>query len=122
VTGFGGALLLTQRDAGDRAAPPAPRPSATGPGPSTPSRPSPAHPEFLGEGDAGRAVAELQRRLLRIPDVYRDGAVDGRYDATLSAAVARFRLWYGVRGDETGVYGDDTRLALESRTAGKDPW
>jgi peptidoglycan hydrolase-like protein with peptidoglycan-binding domain len=62
-------------------------------------------------------VSELQRRLLRIPDVYRDGATDGRYDAVLRAAVARFQLWYGIRGDESGVYGDDTRRDLESRTA-----
>ncbi|MFI8192581.1 peptidoglycan-binding domain-containing protein [Streptomyces sp. NPDC085946] len=62
-------------------------------------------------------MAELQRRLLRVPDVYANGSADGRYDAALTAAVARFQLWYGVRGDETGVYGDDTRRALESRTA-----
>jgi murein L,D-transpeptidase YcbB/YkuD len=61
-------------------------------------------------------VTELQERLLRIPDVYRDGSTSGRYDPTLTAAVARFQLWYGIRGDETGVYGNDTRLALESRT------
>jgi hypothetical protein len=30
--------------------------------------------------------------------------------------VARFQLWYGIRGDESGVYGDDTRRDLESRT------
>ncbi|MGW0584270.1 peptidoglycan-binding protein, partial [Streptomyces sp. NPDC002920] len=29
-----------------------------------------------------------------------------------------FQLWYGIRGDEDGVYGDDTRQALESRTGG----
>jgi murein L,D-transpeptidase YcbB/YkuD len=62
-------------------------------------------------------VTELQQRLLDIPDVYRDGSTSGRYDPTLTAAVARFQLWYGIRGDETGVYGDDTRTALESRTS-----
>ncbi|GGW94284.1 hypothetical protein GCM10010297_14980 [Streptomyces malachitofuscus] len=111
LTGFGGALLLTDRNTEDRAAP-APVPS-TGP-PPAPS--APADPGFLREGDSGPEVTELQKRLLRIPDVYRAGATDGRYDATLSAAVARFQLWYGIQGDETGVYGDDTRLALESRT------
>ncbi|GAA3494829.1 hypothetical protein GCM10019016_019290 [Streptomyces prasinosporus] len=112
VIGFGGAFLLAERDAGGRAAP-GPRPSTTAPAP--PPR-SPAPPGFLREGDSGPEVAELQERLLRVPDVYREGAVDGRYEAVLSAAVARFQLRYGVRGDETGVYGDDTRLALESRT------
>ena len=118
VAGFGCALLLTvERVAGDTAAP-APRPSVTAPATSAPSAPArvPAEEGFLREGDSGPEVTELQERLLRIPDVYRSGATDGRYDATLSAAVARFQLWYGVRGDETGVYGDDTRLALESRT------
>ncbi|MEU1696788.1 peptidoglycan-binding domain-containing protein, partial [Streptomyces hirsutus] len=84
--------------------------------PAAPPQRAPAAPGFLSEGDSGPEVAELQERLLRIPDVYRDGATSGRYDAVLSAAVARFQLWYGVQGDETGVYGDDTRRALESRT------
>ncbi|GAA3094881.1 hypothetical protein GCM10017687_01580 [Streptomyces echinatus] len=57
---------------------------------------------------------------MRIPDVYRDGSADGTYDATLTEAVARFQLWYGISGDETGVYGDDTRRALESRTGSRD--
>ncbi|MEW1866971.1 peptidoglycan-binding domain-containing protein [Streptomyces caelestis] len=114
VAGFGGALLLAGGEADDRAAP-APRPSTTVP--ATPAPPAaPAEQGFLREGDSGPEVTELQERLLRVPDVYRSGATDGRYDAGLSAAVARFQLWYGVRGDETGVYGDDTRLALEART------
>lgn len=118
VAGFGGALLLTERGADDRAAP-GPRPSTTAP--SAPAPPAdPAERGFLREGDSGPEVTELQERLLRIPDVYRSGTTDGRYDTTLSAAVARFQLWYGVRGDETGVYGDDTRLALESRTGRSD--
>ncbi|MER5992579.1 peptidoglycan-binding domain-containing protein [Streptomyces viridosporus] len=120
VIGFGGAFLFTERDTGDRTAP-APRPSPTAPAPTAPPSSPPSAPDlpgFLREGDFGPEVTELQRRLLRIPDVYREGTTDGRYDAALSAAVARFQLWYGVRGDETGVYGDDTRLALESRTTG----
>ncbi|MFI1421512.1 peptidoglycan-binding protein [Streptomyces sp. NPDC020731] len=114
VAGFGGALLLAEHGAETRAAPD-PRPSTTAP--STPAPPAaPTGRGFLHEGDSGPEVTELQERLLRIPDVYRSGTADGRYDATLSAAVARFQLWYGIQGDETGVYGDDTRLALESRT------
>ncbi|MBT3150281.1 peptidoglycan-binding protein [Streptomyces sp. CHD11] len=111
LAGFGCALLLMDRDSDDRAVP-APGPSASAP----PAPPHRAEDGFLREGDAGPEVAELQERLLRVPDVYRAGSTDGRYDATLSAAVARFQLWYGIQGDETGVYGDDTRLALESRT------
>ncbi len=118
LIGFGGALLVTDRTADDRAAP-APAtsaPATSAPAPPTPAPRRPADRGLLREGDSGPGVSELQERLLRIPDVYRAGSTDGRYDVTLSAAVARFQLWYGIRGDETGVYGDDTRLALESRT------
>ncbi|MGV9408086.1 peptidoglycan-binding protein, partial [Streptomyces sp. NPDC003667] len=73
-------------------------------------------PGTLRQGDTGPEVTELQQRLLRVPDVYRDGSTSGTYDAPLTEAVARFQLWYGISGDETGVYGDDTRRALESRT------
>ncbi|MBO7937385.1 peptidoglycan-binding protein, partial [Streptomyces sp. S9] len=68
-------------------------------------------------GDSGPEVTDLQQRLLRIPNVYDGGGTDGRYDTVLTEAVARFQLWYGIRGDEDGVYGDDTREALEARTA-----
>jgi len=117
VVGFGGAALLIGPDTGDRAAPEVSVPPATGaPEPSPPPPPRRDTSGFLSEGDTGPEVVELQQRLLRIPDVYRDGATHGRYDATLTAAVARFQLWYGIQGDEEGVYGDDTRRALESRT------
>lgn len=78
-----------------------------------------ADPDGVGtlrEGDSGPEVKELEQRLLRIPNVYENGSTSGQYDATLTAAVARFQLWYGIRGDENGVYGDDTRKDLESRT------
>jgi hypothetical protein len=131
VIGFGGALLLRGGHTGDHAAPaPAPPRSAAStpdstptptptPTPSAPPATAPVDPDGAGtlrEGASGPEVTELQQRLLRIPDVYRDGSTSGRYDPTLTAAVARFQLWYGIRGDETGVYGDDTRAALESRT------
>ncbi|MBT3166332.1 peptidoglycan-binding protein [Streptomyces sp. Vc74B-19] len=117
LAGFGGALLFPQSPPDDNAAPPAPATTAptTGvPAPAAP--PAPAEAGFLREGDSGPEVAALQERLLRVPDVYRDGTTNGRYDTTLTEAVARFQLWYGVRGDETGVYGDDTRRALETHT------
>ncbi|WP_030244625.1 MULTISPECIES: peptidoglycan-binding domain-containing protein [unclassified Streptomyces] len=141
VLGFGGALLLPGKSTGDKAIPapspttstsaPAPRPttstSAPAPRPTTsapaqavtptPPAADPDGPGTLREGASGPEVTELQERLLRIPDVYRDGSTSGSYDPTLTAAVARFQLWYGIRGDETGVYGNDTRAALESRTA-----
>ncbi|MER6529755.1 peptidoglycan-binding domain-containing protein [Streptomyces sp. NPDC001508] len=115
LVGFGGALLLPGR--GDAAPSAGPSRSASGAPPAaSASAADPDGPGTLREGDSGPEVLALQQRLLRIPDVYRDGPTDGRYDAVLTAAVARFQLWYGIRGDETGVYGDDTRRDLESRT------
>jgi hypothetical protein len=119
IVGFGCALLLTGRN--DQAAAEAPRPTQSAkptPAPTATDTgaPDPDGAGTLREGDSGPAVADLQQRLLRIPDVYSNGSTSGTYDATLRAAVARFQLWYGIRGDETGVYGNDTRLSLESRT------
>ncbi|MFE7233805.1 peptidoglycan-binding domain-containing protein [Streptomyces sp. NPDC002405] len=124
LLGFGCALLLPARGEAAGAAAAPPRPSASAATPTRAATPTdsgtaPADPDGPGtlrEGDSGPEVTELQERLLRVPDVYRDGSADGRYDGELKAAVARFQLWYGISGDETGVYGDDTRRALESRT------
>lgn len=120
LAGFACALLLPAR--GD-AAPAAPAARPSSPATSAPAgSAAPADgtdPDGAGtlrQGDSGPEVAELQQRLLRIPDVYTNGSTGGRYDRTLTEAVARFQLWYGIRGDETGVYGNDTRQTLESRT------
>lgn len=118
LVGFALALLVPggDQDAGAQAGR-----APTG-APTTSAAPAPsgnADPDGAGtlrEGDSGPAVKELQQRLLRIPNVYDRGSMNGTYDATLTAAVARFQLWYGIRGDETGVYGNDTRADLESRT------
>ncbi|MEV6945094.1 peptidoglycan-binding domain-containing protein [Streptomyces sp. NPDC051172] len=122
LVGFAGALLLHDRN--DAAAVQEPRPTAsaepTATATASASASAASDPDGAGtlrEGDSGPAVTDLQERLLRIPDVYAGGSTGGTYDATLKAAVARFQLWYGIRGDETGVYGNDTRAALESRTA-----
>ncbi|MGA5319437.1 peptidoglycan-binding domain-containing protein [Streptomyces seoulensis] len=115
LVGFGCALLLPGRQ--EPTAHPAPSPVPTTPAaPSEPPKADPDGPGTLRQGDSGPEVTELRRRLLRIPDVFHDGPATGPYDARLAAAVARFQLWYGIRGDETGVYGDDTRRDLESRT------
>ncbi|WTI18460.1 peptidoglycan-binding protein [Streptomyces sp. NBC_00820] len=136
LVGFGCALLLPARHQTADAAPRGPSRSAAtaqasaAPPASVPGDPAGAPPASapttavdpdgsgtLRQGDTGPEVVELQQRLLRIPDVYRDGSTQGTYDSTLTEAVARFQLWYGISGDETGVYGDDTRRALESRTS-----
>ncbi|MGC4999958.1 peptidoglycan-binding protein [Streptomyces sp. DT195] len=117
LTGFGCALLLPGRqEATARPAPPPVTTTAPAAAPASPATADPDGPGTLRQGDSGPEVAELRRRLLRIPDVFRDGSATGAYDPELTSAVARFQLWYGIRGDEDGVYGDDTRRALESRT------
>lgn len=128
LAGFGSALLLTGRQEAAATARPSPQrptpPSATASpvttpaptGPADPAAGDPDGPGTLRGGDTGPEVTDLQERLLHVPDVYRGGSTSGVYDTTLTEAVARFQLWYGISGDETGVYGDDTRRALESRT------
>ncbi|MGW1592046.1 peptidoglycan-binding protein [Streptomyces sp. NPDC002386] len=119
LVGFGSALLLPARQ-GATAAPRPASPAPASPAPAAPTgTPStdPDGPGTLRQGDTGPEVTELQRRLLSVPDVYRGGSAGGTYDTVLTEAVARYQLWYGISGDETGVYGDDTRRSLESRTA-----
>ncbi|MFD7462676.1 MULTISPECIES: peptidoglycan-binding domain-containing protein [unclassified Streptomyces] len=70
----------------------------------------------LREGDSGHGVYELQVRLLQIPGLYDGGAIDGRFGTEVRQAVARFQKRFGIRGDETGVYGVLTRHALMLRT------
>jgi hypothetical protein len=121
LVGFAGALLLPAGHPVTATAQPVhpatPSPATTAPAaPATTPADDPDGPGTLRQGDTGPQVTDLQRRLLSIPDVYRDGSTSGTYDTVLTEAVARFQLWYGISGDETGVYGDDTRRALESRT------
>ncbi|MEU5635497.1 peptidoglycan-binding protein [Streptomyces rishiriensis] len=126
LVGFACALLLPGR--GSQAAAETVPPTAAASSSAAPSAAATASPSATGsadpdgagtlrEGDSGPQVVDLQRRLLRIPNVYDGGSTDGRYDTGLTEAVARFQLWYGIRGDESGVYGNDTRRDLESRTA-----
>ncbi|MEE1833276.1 peptidoglycan-binding domain-containing protein [Streptomyces sp. SP17KL33] len=123
LLGFGAALLLpgggTEKEARVVTPTATPTPSPTAPATSAPAPDDGADPDGPGtlrEGDSGPEVSELQQRLLRIPNVYENGSTSGQYDVVLREAVARFQLWYGIRGDETGVYGNDTRKDLESRT------
>ncbi|MGY5120753.1 peptidoglycan-binding protein [Streptomyces sp. 900105755] len=118
LVGFGCALLLPGREGTAEAAQPSGS-ATTAPASTPPASDTSTDPDGAGtlrQGDTGPEVVELEQRLLRIPDVYRDGSTGGTYDAALTAAVERFQVWYGISGDERGVYGDDTRRALESRT------
>ncbi|MEU6196306.1 peptidoglycan-binding protein [Streptomyces sp. NPDC047061] len=119
LVGFGCALLLPGREGTAEAAQPSAS-ATTAPATTPPASDTSTDPDGAGtlrQGDTGPEVVELEQRLLRIPDVYRDGSTAGTYDAALTAAVERFQVWYGISGDERGVYGDDTRSALESRTS-----
>ncbi|WP_328404742.1 peptidoglycan-binding protein [Streptomyces sp. NBC_00390] len=97
------------------------RPLPDSPAPTLPDSPAPPLPEIPGtgvlrQGDSGHGVYELQVRLLQVPNIYEGGAISGRYDTEVRAAVTRFQKRYGILGDETGVYGDHTRHALMLRT------
>ncbi|MGA5900273.1 peptidoglycan-binding domain-containing protein [Streptomyces venetus] len=108
----------------DRPLPENPAPTAPSPPTGQPNRPSPGNaslPEIPGtgllrQGDTGHGVYELQVRLLQIPHIYDGGAINGRFDTQVRLAVARFQSAYGIHGDETGVYGDNTRHALMLQT------
>ncbi|MEU1200877.1 peptidoglycan-binding protein [Streptomyces sp. NPDC005813] len=115
LVGFALAPLLPGGAPDDRAQPATP-PAAPTPAEDPARTGDPDGAGTLRQGDRGPDVTELQERLRRVPNVYDGSGTHGSYDAALTEAVARFQLWYGIRGDETGVYGDDTRAALESRT------
>lgn len=65
-------------------------------------------------GDQGPQVAELQQRLIKT-HVY-NGDVDGDYSRQVESSVRTFQWWRGIRSDEPGVYGPETRSRLEAET------
>ncbi|MFB8115981.1 peptidoglycan-binding protein [Streptomyces sp. NPDC055962] len=71
----------------------------------------------LRRGDRGPEVSELQRRLQEVW-VYR-GPEDGTFSHEVEQAVAEYQRWVSVHSDPPGVYGPETRSALESRTSGR---
>ncbi|WP_328539026.1 peptidoglycan-binding domain-containing protein [Streptomyces sp. NBC_00344] len=108
---------------------PAPRASASptaaaSPSPSAPtarataeiSSPATRAPSaaVLQLGDSGPGVVELQQRMNQVY-VYR-AAPDGRYDADVEDAVRQYQSWLDIRSDPPGVYGPETRQALEATT------
>ncbi|AKH82179.1 hypothetical protein AA958_07970 [Streptomyces sp. CNQ-509] len=104
------------------AAPPDSGPSTPGdpdPG-TTPEDPDPPPPPpTLREGDTGPEVVELQKRLIDAGyDNFLSDA-DGQYGFFTRRGVERFQRDNDIDGDERGVYGPETRRALESMT--KEP-
>ncbi|MGW6740392.1 peptidoglycan-binding protein [Streptomyces sp. NPDC055025] len=70
----------------------------------------------LGPGDSGPEVAELQNRLGEVW-LFR-GPADGRYDQRVEGAVRIYQSYKSIEGDPEGVYGPNTRRALEAETTG----
>ncbi|MFF9408131.1 peptidoglycan-binding protein [Streptomyces anandii] len=107
--------LLTNQHS-EPAAPPAAQEQPERPLPDDTPLPEIPGTGVLRQGDSGHGVYELQVRLLQIPGLYDGGAIDGRFGTEVRQAVVRFQDRFGIRGDETGVYGDNTRYALMLRT------
>ncbi|WP_046509336.1 peptidoglycan-binding domain-containing protein, partial [Streptomyces odonnellii] len=86
--------------------------------PPPPSRPSQA-PQggSLGPGDSGPEVVELQHRLEEVRLFY--GQADGQYDDRVERGVRIYQSYRGIEGDPEGVYGPNTRRALEAETRGR---
>ncbi|WP_432252102.1 peptidoglycan-binding protein [Streptomyces sp. HNM1019] len=93
-----------------------PGPSASGGPTSAPSddTPEPPGPPVLREGDSGPEVVELQKRLIQLLQYI--GVADGKYDAGLRRIVSSYQDQHDITGDPDGVYGENTRRDLESRT------
>ncbi|WP_413100996.1 peptidoglycan-binding domain-containing protein [Streptomyces sp. Inha503] len=92
-----------------------PGPSASGAPTSTPSdTPEPPGPPVLREGDSGPEVVELQKRLTQLLQYI--GVADGKYDGGLRRIVSSYQDQHDITGDPDGVYGENTRRDLESRT------
>lgn len=88
----------------------APSPSASRPA-STP--PPPPKAPTLKYGDSGPEVEKLQR-LLAGQGLYR-GKINSRFDDRTERAVSEFQWYNEIEGDPWGVYGPETRKALEGR-------
>ncbi|MEO3850802.1 peptidoglycan-binding protein [Streptomyces sp. B8F3] len=93
-------------------------PADPDPGATSDDPDPPPPPPTLREGDSGREVAEMQERL---DDAGYENFLDadGQYGRFTRLAVERFQRDNDIDGDERGVYGPETRRALESMT--KEP-
>ncbi|MFC8622567.1 peptidoglycan-binding domain-containing protein [Streptomyces anulatus] len=94
-------------------------------GGTPPAAPSAAPPAgltggSLRPGDRGPEVAELQIRLRTVGEWLYSGPVDGSsYSDQVAYSVAVYQSYKAIQGDPTGVYGPNTRRALEAETNGR---
>ncbi|MGW8632337.1 peptidoglycan-binding domain-containing protein [Streptomyces sp. NPDC055793] len=68
----------------------------------------------LRRGDRGPEVVELQQRLAQL--YLYTGDIDGSYNRRVEDSVRTYQWARGIRSDDLGVYGPDTRRQLESET------
>ncbi|WP_307825110.1 peptidoglycan-binding protein [Streptomyces sp. M2CJ-2] len=68
----------------------------------------------LRRGDHGPEVVELQQRLRQL-HLY-NSEIHGRFNRRVEDALRTYQWSRGIRGDELGVYGPETRSRLESET------
>lgn len=97
------------------AQPPAPTPTAQVTG-TVSEEPPGGSQGTLRLGDTGSDVRELQLRLQEIWLYPRDWQTNGVFDTNLENSVKVFQWDRGIKGDPLGVYGPQTRRALEEET------
>ncbi|MGW1405064.1 peptidoglycan-binding protein [Streptomyces sp. NPDC002403] len=97
--------------------PPATTPSPTADGPASAAPPASLAGPALRRGDQGPEVAELQRRLEEVWLYH--GRDDGDYSNQVEHAVSVYQSYKSIEGDPSGVYGPNTRRALEAETTGR---
>ncbi|WP_326752474.1 peptidoglycan-binding protein [Streptomyces hirsutus] len=71
----------------------------------------------LRRGDRGPEVVDLQQRLSKVY-LYNKPA-NGRFNGRTEEAVRNYQWSRGIRGDELGVYGPETRARLEAETGNR---
>ncbi|MEU9131146.1 peptidoglycan-binding protein [Kitasatospora sp. NPDC048540] len=96
-------------------APPSPAatPSAAASGPRTTGAAAPSGPRVLTVGDTGPDVTALQDLLFGQGFTYVTRT--GRFDEATRRGTAQLQSDRGITGDPSGVYGPNTRAALEGR-------
>ncbi|GAA0603433.1 peptidoglycan-binding domain-containing protein [Streptomyces crystallinus] len=90
--------------------------TSTAPAPPPPAATTaPATAPVLRKGDNGPEVAELQDRLAQLT-IY-NGKIDGHFGSKTENAVRTYQSYMGLEADPPGVYGPETRRALEAQTS-----
>ncbi|NEY34423.1 peptidoglycan-binding protein [Streptomyces sp. PRKS01-65] len=99
------------------ASPTTARPTATAQQPGDDGREDAPESSVLRRGDRGPRVADLQTRLRKV--YLYTGEVDGVFDQRVEEALRNYQWSRGIRSDELGVYGPETRQRLEAETSGR---